>query len=149
MEIGTDGDLGSVVDTEGIGKEVFYVKVSCEGYLEDVAEINSMDYPYFTPFASMFKHFVAGRAVTDAAHRKRVKYKGKCSDIGYGFLPFLFSSLGELEKDAVTLMKRIRKFSVTQDIRARVAVHIFNRISFVIAKRVRAQLVSQLPTNLL
>ncbi|GKF76568.1 hypothetical protein Tco_0229038, partial [Tanacetum coccineum] len=82
-------------------------------------------------------------------HRKRVKYEAKCADIGYGFLPFSFSSLGELEKDVVALLKRIRKFSVTQDVRARAAVHIFNRISFVIAKRVRAQLVSQLPTNLL
>nr|GFA38179.1 hypothetical protein [Tanacetum cinerariifolium] len=32
--------------------------------------------------------FVSGRAVIDAAHRKRVKYKGKCANIGYGFLLF-------------------------------------------------------------
>ncbi|GKF15650.1 hypothetical protein Tco_0057112 [Tanacetum coccineum] len=49
--------------------------------------------------------FVAGRAVTDAAHHKRVKYETKCSDIACGFLPFLFSSLGELEKDAMALLK--------------------------------------------
>ncbi|GJY65029.1 hypothetical protein Tco_0466489 [Tanacetum coccineum] len=49
--------------------------------------------------------FVAGRAMTDAAHRKRVKYETKCSDIAYGFLPFLFSSLGELEKDVMALLK--------------------------------------------
>ncbi|GKA78670.1 hypothetical protein Tco_0785207, partial [Tanacetum coccineum] len=36
--------------------------------------------------------------------------------IGYGFISFLFSSLGELMKDAVVLLKRIRKFSMTQDI---------------------------------
>nr|GEY95029.1 hypothetical protein [Tanacetum cinerariifolium] len=78
--------------------------------------------------------FLAGRAVVDAAHRKCVKYEAKCADIGYGFLPFSFSSFGELENDAVNLLKRIRKFSVTQDIRARAAVYIFNRISFVIAK---------------
>ncbi|GKF83780.1 hypothetical protein Tco_0248678, partial [Tanacetum coccineum] len=78
--------------------------------------------------------FVPGRAVIDATHRKRVKYEAKCANIGYGFLPFSFSSLGELEKDAVTLLKRIRKFSVTQDIGARAAIHIFNRISFAIAK---------------
>ncbi|GJS12865.1 hypothetical protein Tco_0407337 [Tanacetum coccineum] len=59
-----------------------------------------------------------------SAHRKRIKYEAKCTDIGYGFLPFSFSSLGELEKDAVTLLKRIRKFSVTQDIGAHVGVHI-------------------------
>ncbi|GKC48716.1 putative reverse transcriptase domain-containing protein [Tanacetum coccineum] len=78
--------------------------------------------------------FVPGRAVIDAAHRKRVKYEAKCANIGYGFLPFSFSSLGELEKNVVTLLKRIRKFSVTQDIGARATVHIFNRISFSIAK---------------
>ncbi|GJX31465.1 hypothetical protein Tco_0241320 [Tanacetum coccineum] len=93
--------------------------------------------------------FVPGRAVTEAAQRKRVKYEAKCADIGYGFLPFSFSSFGELEKDAMTLLKRIRKFSMAQDIGARAAVHIFNRISFSIAKGVGAQIVSRLPSNLL
>ncbi|GKA67976.1 hypothetical protein Tco_0767893 [Tanacetum coccineum] len=49
--------------------------------------------------------FVLGCVVIDAAHRKRVKYEAKCANIGYGFLPFSFSSLGELEKNAVTLLK--------------------------------------------
>ncbi|GKD39524.1 hypothetical protein Tco_1259731 [Tanacetum coccineum] len=71
----------------------------------------------------------------------------KCATIGYGFLPFSFSSLGELEADAVTLLKQIRKFSMTQDIGARVAIHIFNMISFAIAKGVGAQIVSRLPFN--
>ncbi|GKG10881.1 hypothetical protein Tco_0342281, partial [Tanacetum coccineum] len=39
----------------------------------------------------------------------------------------------ELEEDA-TLLKRIQKFSMAHDIGARAAVHIFNRISFAIAK---------------
>ncbi|GJX65254.1 hypothetical protein Tco_0299597 [Tanacetum coccineum] len=56
----------------------------------------------------------------------------------YGFLPFSFSSLGELEADAVTLLKVIRKFFMAQDIGARVAVHIFNMMSFDIAKGVGA-----------
>nr|GFB39087.1 hypothetical protein [Tanacetum cinerariifolium] len=56
--------------------------------------------------------FVPGRAVIDVAQRKR---------------------------DAVTLQKRIRKFSMAQDIGARAAVHIFNRISFSIAKGVGAR----------
>ncbi|GJT57615.1 putative reverse transcriptase domain-containing protein [Tanacetum coccineum] len=92
--------------------------------------------------------FVPGRAVIDAARRKRVKYMTKCADIGYGFLPFSFSSFGELEKDAVTLLKRVRKFSIAQDIGGRAAVHIFNRIGFSIAKGVGAQIVSRLPSNL-
>ncbi|GJR25692.1 reverse transcriptase domain-containing protein [Tanacetum coccineum] len=78
--------------------------------------------------------FVPGRAVIDATQRKCDKYMDRCAAIGYGFLPFSFSSLGELEADAVTLLKRIRKFSITQDIGARTAIHIFNRISFAIAK---------------
>nr|GEX68830.1 hypothetical protein [Tanacetum cinerariifolium] len=56
--------------------------------------------------------FVPGRAVIDVAQRKRVKYMSRCAAIGYGFLPFSFSSLGELEKDVVTLLKRIHKFSM-------------------------------------
>ncbi|GJZ67415.1 hypothetical protein Tco_0630655 [Tanacetum coccineum] len=94
-------------------------------------------------------NFVPGRVVIDAAQHKRGKYMDKCAAIGYGFLPFSFSSLGELEADAVTLLKRIRKFSITQDIGARVAIHIFNRISFAIAKGVGAQIVSRLPSNFL
>ncbi|GKA56323.1 hypothetical protein Tco_0755395 [Tanacetum coccineum] len=55
--------------------------------------------------------------------RKRDKYMAKCTAIGYGFLPFSFSSLRELEADAVTLLKRIWKFSMAQDIGARATVY--------------------------
>ncbi|GKE22882.1 hypothetical protein Tco_1434394, partial [Tanacetum coccineum] len=61
--------------------------------------------------------FTPGRVVLEAAQHKRAKYKAKCADIGYGFLHFSFSFFGEHEKDAVALLKRIRKFSVAQDIR--------------------------------
>ncbi|GJY89429.1 mitochondrial substrate carrier family protein B-like protein [Tanacetum coccineum] len=71
------------------------------------------------------------------------------SAIEYGFLPFSFSSLGELEANAVSLLKRIRKDSMAQDIGARADIHIFNRISFAIAKGVGAQIVFRLPSNLL
>nr|GEW90505.1 hypothetical protein [Tanacetum cinerariifolium] len=93
--------------------------------------------------------FVPGRAVTETAQRKHVKYEAKCANIGYGFLPYSFSSFGELEKDAMTLLKRTQKFSMSQDIGARTPVHIFNRISFFIAKGVEAHIVSRFPSNLL
>ncbi|GJT86530.1 hypothetical protein Tco_1068247 [Tanacetum coccineum] len=48
--------------------------------------------------------FVPGRAVIDASQSKRDKYMAKCADIGYGFIPFSFSSLEELKADAVTLL---------------------------------------------
>nr|GEW68733.1 hypothetical protein [Tanacetum cinerariifolium] len=89
--------------------------------------------------------FVSGQAVTDAAQRKRDKYMDRCAAIGYGFLLFYFPSLGELEAYAVILQKQIQNFSITQDIEARTTIHIFNRISFTIAKRVGAQIVSRLP----
>ncbi|GKG10353.1 hypothetical protein Tco_0341753, partial [Tanacetum coccineum] len=54
--------------------------------------------------------FASGRAAIDAAQRKYMRRL--CAAIGYGFLPFSFSSLGELEEYAVTLLKRIRKFSI-------------------------------------
>ncbi|GKF15752.1 hypothetical protein Tco_0057214 [Tanacetum coccineum] len=93
--------------------------------------------------------FVLGWAVIDVAQRKRGKYMDRCAAIGYGFLPFSFWSLGELATDAVILLKRIRKFSIIQDIGARVAIHIFNRIGFAIAKGVGAQIVSRLSSNFL
>ncbi|GJV22153.1 hypothetical protein Tco_1371173 [Tanacetum coccineum] len=52
--------------------------------------------------------FVPGLAVIDAAQRKRGKYMDRCATIGYVFLLFSFSSLGELETDAITLLKRIQ-----------------------------------------
>nr|GEV56662.1 integrase, catalytic region, zinc finger, CCHC-type, peptidase aspartic, catalytic [Tanacetum cinerariifolium] len=56
----------------------------------------------FSPLTQIGKvDFVPGRAMFDAAHPKHVKYEAKCSVIGYVFLAFLFSLLGELEKDAV------------------------------------------------
>ncbi|GKA47394.1 hypothetical protein Tco_0740277 [Tanacetum coccineum] len=70
-------------------------------------------------------NFVPGCAVIHDAQCKRVKYMPICAAIGYGFLPFSFSFLGELEEDA--------------DIGAHVDVHIFNMISFAIDKEVRAR----------
>nr|GEZ16570.1 hypothetical protein [Tanacetum cinerariifolium] len=93
--------------------------------------------------------FVPGWAVIEAAQPKRGKHMAKCATIGYEFLPFSLSSLGELEADAVILLKRIRKFSMAQDIGAHAAVHIYNRISFTIAKGVGAEIVSRPPSNLL
>ena len=56
---------------------------------------------------SCLADFVPGRAVMDAASRKRGKYADLCAALGYGFLPFYFSSFGEFEEDVVALLKRI------------------------------------------
>ncbi|GJX78188.1 putative reverse transcriptase domain-containing protein [Tanacetum coccineum] len=80
--------------------------------------------------------FVPGQAMIDVAQRKRGKYMAMYAAIRYGFLPFSLSSLGELEANAVILLKWIRKFSMAQDIGACATVYIFNMISFAIAKGV-------------
>ncbi|KAK9747868.1 hypothetical protein RND81_02G020100 [Saponaria officinalis] len=84
--------------------------------------------------------FAPGRVVADAAQRKCAKYGDFCAAAGYGFLPFSFSSLGELGSDAVALLKRIQKFSVSQDVGDRVAAYIFTRLSFAVAKVVGPRL---------
>ncbi|KAL9247624.1 hypothetical protein vseg_021038 [Gypsophila vaccaria] len=96
---------------------------------------------------SALPDYAPGRVVADAARRKCAKYQVLCEARGYGFLPFSFSSLGELEGGAVDLLKRIQRISVSHDARKRVAAHIFTRICFSIAKGVGAQIVSRLPTN--
>nr|GEY65835.1 hypothetical protein [Tanacetum cinerariifolium] len=61
-----------------------------------------VDLPGSSPLTQTgIANFVPGRAVIDVAH----------------------------QKDAVTLLKRIRKFSVAQEIEARAAIHIFNMIA--------------------
>ncbi|CAL1405258.1 unnamed protein product [Linum trigynum] len=74
--------------------------------------------------------FVPGRVVADAAQRKCVKYRDLCMTVGYGFLPFSFSSPEELDTDAVALLKRIQKFSIFHDTGARAAACIFTKLSF-------------------
>ncbi|GJX87468.1 hypothetical protein Tco_0339482 [Tanacetum coccineum] len=59
------------------------------------------------------------------------------------------SSMSFVRENNNKKKKKKKKFSMTQDIRTRAAVHIFNRISFAIAKGVGAQIVSWLPSNLL
>ncbi|GKD94016.1 hypothetical protein Tco_1373853 [Tanacetum coccineum] len=125
--------------------KIFAVVVAC-----DCGRDVSVDLTGSSPLTQTgMVDFVPRRAVVDVAQRKRGKYMAKCAAIGYGFLPFSFSSFGALEADAISLLKRIRKFSTTQDIGARAAVHIFNRISFFITKGVRAHIVSRLSSNLL
>nr|GEV09616.1 hypothetical protein [Tanacetum cinerariifolium] len=128
--------------------------VSCAGiigieHLHNVVRDTLVDICYHSEISAGKEVDIGLDGVIDAAQRKRGKYMAKCVAIGYGFLPFSFSSLGELEEDAVTLLKRIQKFSMAQDIRARGAIHIFYKISFAIARGVGAQIVSRLPSNLL
>ncbi|GJW60994.1 hypothetical protein Tco_0110329 [Tanacetum coccineum] len=65
-----------------------------------------------------------------------------------GMTDFVLGS-AVIEAAQLTLLKRIRKFFMTQDIGARIVVHIFKRIKFAIDRGVGAQIISRLPTNFL
>ncbi|GJX42389.1 hypothetical protein Tco_0257379 [Tanacetum coccineum] len=125
--------LGLEVDIEickGLDKPLRPADVAL---LMDIGHDVCVDLTWSSPLTQTgMVDFVAGHAVIKDAQRKHVKYETKCADIGYDFLPFSLSSFGKLEKDAITLLKRIRKFSVTQGIGAR--IHIFSRIDFIIAR---------------
>ena len=97
-----------------------------------------VDFTWSSPLAQTgLADFVPRRVVADAAHRKRFKYEGRCRANGYVFIPFSFSSLGEL-KEAIALLKRVQRFLTTQDIRARTTTHIFTRVGFAIVRGVGA-----------
>ncbi|GJV57117.1 hypothetical protein Tco_1458122 [Tanacetum coccineum] len=55
----------------------------------------------------------------------------------------------QLEKDVVSLLKRIRKFLLIKDIGARNVIYIFSRINFAIAREIETHILSRLPTNFL
>ncbi|GKB90818.1 hypothetical protein Tco_0963090 [Tanacetum coccineum] len=88
-----------------------------------------------SPFMRM-GNFVPGRAVIDDAQRgKYMALSMQLLDIGMAdFVPSPATIDVAQQEDAVTLLKWIRKFSMAQDIRPCVAVHIFSRIGFAVAK---------------
>nr|GEU42604.1 RNA-directed DNA polymerase, eukaryota, nucleotide-binding alpha-beta plait domain protein [Tanacetum cinerariifolium] len=96
-----------------LGVPLFYALKPCSACSRVFA---GDTYDYHVVSYAGIVDFVLGRAVIDVAQRKRGKYMAKCVGIGYGFLLFFFSSLGKSEADAVTLLKRIQKFFMAQDI---------------------------------
>ncbi|KAL5731086.1 hypothetical protein ACHQM5_003845 [Ranunculus cassubicifolius] len=109
-----------------------------------------MDITGVSPFVSSgFNTFVPGQAVLKAAQRKVSKYGAKCTANGLGFLPFAFTTFGELCEEAVEFLKRIRLATLSNAAYAKSAPHIFNRVGIFIQKGVGAQIVSRLPTNFL
>ncbi|GJS63275.1 hypothetical protein Tco_0677839 [Tanacetum coccineum] len=82
------------------------------------------------------RHNVVRDTLVDICYRSGIS-AGKEIDIGLD--GGRHKPLRELEANAVTLLKRIRKFSMTEDIGARAAAHIFTRTSFAIAKGVKGR----------
>ncbi|CAO2841665.1 unnamed protein product [Amaranthus hypochondriacus] len=90
-----------------------------------------------------------GVSLANAAERKKKKYAATCEENGYKFIPFAFSTFGELGEDALELLARIGSFSVSNSGNTKSRIYIFQRLAFCIQKGVGAQLVARLPTNFL
>ena len=88
-------------------------------------------------------------SLTNAAERKRKKYTAKSEDNGYKFIPFAFSTFGELGEDTLNLLSRIASFSSSNSSSTTSIAYIFHRLSFCIQKGVGAQFVARLPANFL
>ena len=64
-----------------------------------------------SPFAGMRVSSCApGASLANDTERKRKKYTAKCEENGYKFIPFDFSTFGELGEDALNLLARIGSF---------------------------------------
>ncbi|XP_056699878.1 uncharacterized protein [Spinacia oleracea] len=138
-------DVGLTSESDGALRPADILLYSWDGGLDVCVDLTGS-----SPMTqSGLSGFIPGRVVAVAAQRKQDKYAARCRALGYGFFPFSFSSFGELEKGAVSLLKRVQTYSRAQDIGARAAAHIFSRIGFAIARGVGAQIVSRLPSNFL
>ena len=69
----------------------------------------------------------------------------KYKENGYKFIPFAFSTFGELGEDVLDLLSRISSFSLSNYISTKSKPYIFCSLAFYIQKGVGAQL----PTNFL
>jgi hypothetical protein len=66
-----------------------------------------------------------GVALSNAAEKKRKKYASKCEDNGYKFVPFAFSTFGELELEALNTLSRIKSIASSQSNNIKSGVFIF------------------------
>ena len=88
-------------------------------------------------------------SLANVAERKRKKYTAKCEENGYKFIPFAFSTFGELGEDVLDLLSRSSSYSSSNSSSTKSKPYIFRRLAFCIQKGVGSQLVVRLPTNFL
>ena len=93
--------------------------------------------------------WVPGASLANAAEHKRKKYTAKCEHNVYKFIPFVFSTFGELGEDTLDLFSRIVSCSLSNIDSTWSRAYIFQTLAFCIQKGMGAQLVAQLPTNFL
>ena len=79
--------------------------------------------------------------------KKRKKYASKCEDNGHKFVPFAFSTFGELEVEALNTLSRVGTIVSSHSNNVKSGAFIFHTVTLGIQKEVGAQIVSRLPSN--
>ena len=103
-----------------------------------------------SPFAgTRVPSWVPGASLANAAERKRKKSSAKCEENDYKFIPFAFSTFGELGENALVMLSRIAYFSSSNSSITKSKTYIYHRIAFCIQKGVGAQFAARLSTNIL
>nr|GEV98602.1 hypothetical protein [Tanacetum cinerariifolium] len=109
-----------------------------------------LDVTDISPFAGTgVNSWAPGLALHNAVEKKRRKYISVCADNGYKFIPFAFSMFGEVDKDFLDTLSRIKSLSISHSNNVKSGAFIFHRVNLCIQKGVGAQLVSRLPSNFL
>ena len=107
-----------------------------------------LDVTGISPFAGTSGgSWAPNMALHNAVEKKNKKYAIKCEENGYKFIPFAFTTFGELDKEAVSTLARIKSLYISHSNNAKGGAFIFHRLCFCIQKGVGAQLVSRLPSN--
>ena len=92
-----------------------------------------------SPFVGMgVSSWAPGASLANAEGRKRKKYTAKCEENGYKFIPFSFSTFGELGEDPLELLSRIASFSFSNSSSNKSRAYIFHKLGFCIQKGVGA-----------
>lgn len=93
--------------------------------------------------------FVARQTVLKAKVGKSSKHKKTCVENQHAINPFVFDTFGSLAPDAVTFLKRVQQVVDSNSTTPKNDKFVFNRIDFVIQKRVATQLVVRLHVSIL
>jgi len=107
-----------------------------------------VDVTVVAPFAGTgVRGFVVGKAEENVGVRKRRKYEAQCESFGYAFKPFAVSTFGDYGDEALDLLKRMVNCATGMAVSAKLAHHIYSRVSFTLQKGLGAQFVARLPFN--
>nr|GEU59798.1 hypothetical protein [Tanacetum cinerariifolium] len=92
-----------------------------------------LDVTCISPFASMGAlSWAPGVALHNAAKKKKRKYASICEENGYKFIPFVFSTYGEFDTDALNTLSRIKSISISHSNNAKSGVFLFHRVQEVV-----------------